>query len=290
MKELVIISGKGGTGKTLVASSFLSLYAKSVGADCDVDTPNLHLFMKPEINEEEHYYGPGIAVLNKSKCIACGKCMENLCRFHAIKNGNLPSFNPYYCRGCGLCGYICPADAISMEERICGQIYSGKSHDNMIVYGRLKPGHLGSGKMVVQVKNKAGNMAIKKGYNILITDASAGIGCKVIASLSGASMALIVTEPTLSAISDMIRTIELTEYFKIPVSVCINKCGVNYGNEKKIADYCSEKSIDLLQKLPMDENFYINKKGEIPVISSPESELSVKLNLLWKEIMERLSL
>jgi MinD superfamily P-loop ATPase len=285
MKELVIISGKGGTGKTLITASFSILKKDSVMADCDVDTPNLHLLLKPHIMSEEDYYGPKVAVLNKSKCIMCGKCMEkNLCRFHAIGKGEMPVFNSFYCRGCKVCTIVCPAGAITLEERRSGKIYKGYVEDMPVIYGQLSPGYLGSGKMVVQIKNIARNVALKEGKELIIIDSSAGLGCNVISALSNSDVALIVTEPTLSGISDLIRILDVTDYFQIPVSVCINKCGINRENEKKIADYCNEEGIKISGKLSFDMELAMNNKGQIPLISSPESNLSKELINLWHEV------
>lgn len=285
MKELVIISGKGGTGKTLLTASFSVLEKDSVIADCDVDTPNLHLLLKPDIISEEYYYGPKVAVLNKSKCIMCGKCMEkNLCRFHAIEEGEMPVFNSFYCRGCKVCTIVCPTCAITLEERRAGKIYKGHIEHMPVIYGQLLPGFLGSGKMVVQIKNMAKNIALKEDKDLVIIDSSAGLGCNVISSLSNADFALIVTEPTLSGISDLIRILDVTDYFQIPVSVCINKCGINRENEKKIVDYCNEQGIKVSGKLSFDRELAMNNKGEIPLISSPESKLSKEIINLWHEV------
>ena len=285
MKELVIISGKGGTGKTLITASFSVLKKDSVIADCDVDTPNLHLLLKPDIISEEDYFGPKVAVLNKSKCIKCGKCMEkSLCRFHAIEGGEMPVFNSFYCRGCKVCTIVCPTDAITLEERKAGKIYRGHVEHMPVIYGQLLPGYLGSGKMVVQIKNMAKNVALKENKDLVMIDGSAGLGCNVIAALSNADMALLITEPTMSGISDLIRILEVTDYFQIPVSVCINKCGINRENEKKIVDYCNEQGIRVSGKLSFDRELAVNNKGEIPLISSPESNLSEDIRNLWHEI------
>ncbi len=286
MKELVIISGKGGTGKTLITASFLALNKKALAADCDVDTPNLHLLLNPVIRDEENYYGPKIAVLNKSKCVMCGKCMEDgLCRFHAIEKGEVPVFNSFYCRGCKVCAYICPAGAITLEERVCGKIYEGETEYGKMVYGHLNPGQLGSGKMVVRIKNKIAELARDNMADLILVDSSAGMGCNVIASISGADFALIVTEPTLAGISDLKRIIELAEYFGIPFSVCINKCGINETNEKKIADFCQSKDIKLSGKLPFARDIALKKNGEIPVVVDPENEFSKEVKKLWDEIV-----
>ena len=287
MKEMVIISGKGGTGKTLITASFLALIEKALAADCDVDTPNLHLLLNPVITEEDKYYGPKIAVLNKSKCTACGKCMEEgICRFNAIKKGDMPIFNSFYCRGCKVCIYLCPENAITLEERVCGKIYTGEGKDRVLVYGQLNPGHLGSGKMVVQIRNKAIEIARATGKELILIDGAAGLGCTVISSLSHADCALLVTEPTLSAISDLARIAELVEYFQIPCAVCINKAGTNEKNERKIEGFCSEKGFKLAGKVPFDREFAIRNSGEIPVITNPDGILSKEIKNLWNSISE----
>jgi len=250
MKQLLILSGKGGTGKTTIASAFIKLSKAKAYADCDVDAPNLHLVMAqtatPVVTD---YFGLPNAVINQEKCIKCNLCKEN-CRFDAITNekGNY-SVNPFLCEGCSVCEYVCPAEAILMVPAKAGEL---KLYANSTVFStaQLKMGSGTSGKLVTEVKNQLKNRVLQEDF--VVIDGSPGIGCPVIASISGASMVLVVTEPTLSGISDMERIISTCKKFGTLTGVCINKYDVNLANTEKIEAYCQANEIPYLGRIPFD--------------------------------------
>jgi MinD superfamily P-loop ATPase len=249
MKQLLILSGKGGTGKTTIAGAFIKFADAKVFGDCDVDAPNLHLVMDnigtPSIVD---YYGLPKAKINQTLCTNCGLCKEK-CRFNAIEFVKVYSVNYYSCEGCGVCELICPANAITLEKDIAGklQLY----HENKVFStAELKMGHGTSGMLVSEVKKQMLNN--KKETEVVIIDGSPGIGCPVIASISGVDMVLIVSEPSLSGISDMKRIIKTCAKFKVRTLVCINKYDINLENTREIEDYCLNNNIMLVGKIPYD--------------------------------------
>lgn len=251
MKQLLILSGKGGTGKTTVASAFIKLSNAKAYADCDVDAPNLHLVMKqqsePKITD---YYGMPKAKINTDSCISCDKCRQN-CRFDAIKVNKEYHVDNFACEGCGVCEEICPVNAISLETVVSGELmlYNG---DIIFSTAKLKMGSGTSGMLVTEVKNQMKSQT--KNSEIAIIDGSPGIGCPVIASISGVDLVLIVTEPSISGISDMERIIETSKKFQTKVAVCINKYDTNIKNTEKIEQYCLENNIPFVGKIPFDSN------------------------------------
>ncbi|MCF7886853.1 MAG: ATP-binding protein [Candidatus Omnitrophica bacterium] len=251
MKEIVVISGKGGTGKTVVTAALASLAEGKVMADCDVDAADLHLLLRPKIKEEGKFRSGSTAVVDKNKCIACGKCRE-VCRFSAVS----PDFNinPISCEGCAFCSRVCPTGAIRMEENLSGQWFVSDTRYGPFVHARLGIAEENSGKLVALVKQKAKELAKEQKASFVIVDGSPGIGCPVIASLSGADCALVVTEPTLSGLADAKRVINVAKHFRIPVKLIINKYDLNLEVSKKIANYCKENDINILGKLPFDKS------------------------------------
>lgn len=254
MKQLLILSGKGGTGKTTVASAFIKLSNAKAYADCDVDAPNLHLVMKqqsePKITD---YYGMPKAKINTDICINCDKCRQN-CRFDAIKINKVNKeyyVDNFACEGCGVCEEICPVNAISLETVVSGELmlYNG---DIVFSTAKLKMGSGTSGMLVTEVKNQMKSQT--KNSGITIIDGSPGIGCPVIASISGVDLVLIVTEPSISGISDMERIIETSKKFQTKVAVCINKYDTNIKNTEKIEQYCLENNIPFVGIIPFDSS------------------------------------
>jgi MinD superfamily P-loop ATPase len=232
MKELVVISGKGGTGKTSITASFVSLNGTSVIADCDVDASDLPLVLSPGIKRLEQFKSGREAIIRKDDCIGCGTCKDK-CRFHAVReirrSGRESIFviDPLSCEGCGVCVKLCPQDAIDFPERICGEWMVSETRYGPMVHARLGIGAENSGKLVSIVRYEAHRIAEEQKLPWVIVDGPPGIACPVIASITGASMVLIVVEPTLSGVHDMERVITLTEHFKIPTLVCINKWELN---------------------------------------------------------------
>lgn len=253
MKELLILSGKGGTGKTTIAGAFIKLARAQAFADCDVDAPNLHLSMKlkdkPQIQE---FYGMDKAYIDQSKCISCGICKEN-CKFKAIdydEDKNKYTINPYGCEGCSVCQFLCPEDAISMEKDVAGQLIL-YDKEQIFSTAKLKMGSGNSGLLVSEVKKQI--KSTNRSIEFAIIDGSPGIGCPVIASITGVDMILLVAEPTISGISDLMRIIDTANHFKVAVVLTINKYDINEDLSKKIQAICREKEIDFVGKIPYDK-------------------------------------
>lgn len=249
MKKLLVLSGKGGTGKTTVAGAFIKLADAKGYADCDVDAPNLHLIMEqcsePIISD---YFGLPKGQINPTLCNQCGLCIK-YCRFDAIKNNNVYSIDTFACEGCGLCQVICPQKAVDLKPMISGKLKLFEN-DYLFSTAQLVAGSGNSGMLVTEVKKSL--LLSKRDIPLAIIDGSPGIGCPVIASISGVDMILLVTEPSLSGLNDMKRIIKTADSFKVPVSVCINKYDINIANSEIIEDFCRENNLFLSGKIPYD--------------------------------------
>lgn len=247
MKQLLILSGKGGTGKTTVSGAFIELSKSHAFADCDVDAPNLHLVVSQMTNPvKTDYYGFGKAVIDNSKCIHCRRC-EKACRFGAIQDG---AVGAYECEGCGVCVEICPVQAIILSDYSSGSLMLYKHEDKVFSTAQLRMGSGASGKLVTAVKKRLAKEA--PDAELAIIDGSPGIGCPVIASISGADMVLIVAEPTISGMHDMKRIIDTARHFGVSCAVCINKFDVNPDNTKEIENDCTDLRIPVIGKIPFD--------------------------------------
>lgn len=280
MKQLLILSGKGGTGKTTVASAFVEIGRIHAYADCDVDAPNLHLVVSqtsPPIKTD--YFGFGKAVIDSAKCINCGLCEQN-CAFGAIKNEKV---SIYECEGCGVCARICPANAIKLSDYSSGSLMLYKSENSVFSTAQLKMGSGASGKLVTAVKKQIPSM--EKDDEIVIIDGSPGIGCPVIASISGVDMALVVAEPTISGIHDMKRIIDTARHFNVVCAVCINKYDVNLDNTQKIEKYCSELEIPVIGKVPFDTEVVKAVNSCKSIACYPESKAAKALSKIWDEVI-----
>jgi MinD superfamily P-loop ATPase len=257
MKEIVIISGKGGTGKTSLTAAFAVLGGSDVVvADCDVDAADMHLLMNPDFDYTEDFYSGELAFIEQSDCIRCGKC-KDVCRFDAI-NVKLNRFiiDPLSCEGCGYCARICPAHCIRNKERLAGQWFiSNIKTGSIMVHARLGIGAENSGKLVAKVKNEAKEIALEERKDFILVDGSPGIGCPVVSSLSGASFVVLVTEPTVSGLHDLKRVYELVKKFNIKAGCIINKADINPVKCAEIAQYLAEEGIVHLADLPYDESF-----------------------------------
>ncbi len=252
MKSLVLISGKGGTGKTSITGALSVLFKNITVADCDVDAPDLHILLKPKIEEKEIFRGGKLAVIDNDKCCGCGRCRQ-VCSFGAVeKNFTVDRF---LCQGCGVCYWNCPENAVTMLRKESGESYISRIKNGRMVHALLEPGEENSGKLVTEVKKKAEAVAVGSGSGIILIDGPPGIGCPVIASLSGVDFALVVCEPTKSGIHDMKRVIDTAAYFGVPVKVLINKYDLNPENRKKIIKYLETEKIELLAKIPFSDKF-----------------------------------
>ncbi|NLC66020.1 MAG: 4Fe-4S binding protein [Clostridium sp.] len=251
MKQLLIISGKGGTGKTTIASSLIKLSKAKAFADCDVDAPNLHLIMREDAKvKKTDFYGLDMAKVYQDKCISCNLCKES-CRFDAISSEGGYSIDPFACEGCGVCQFVCPVDAIEMVPRVIGNLRLSKA-EHVFSTAELIMGSGNSGLLVTEVKKQLIENA--QDASLAIIDGSPGIGCPVIASISGVDMVLIVTEPTISGYSDMKRIIETSKGFPVKIGVCINKYDLHKDNTEKIESFCKKENLLFLGKIPYDES------------------------------------
>lgn len=249
MKQLLILSGKGGTGKTTIAGAFIALSKARAYADCDVDAPNLHLVMSQSTPAvRSRYYGLPKAEINQDLCVKCDLCRKN-CRFDAIDADVRYTVNEYACEGCGVCEKICPAGAITLKAAVAGELMLYVD-DAVFSTAQLKMGSGTSGMLVTEVKKQMKSAAVD--VEIAIIDGSPGIGCPVIASLSGVDMVLIVAEPSVSGISDMERIIRTTQKFQTQIAICINKYNTNFAKTKEIVSFCQDNSLSFVGKIPFD--------------------------------------
>ncbi len=251
MKEIVVISGKGGTGKTTITAALASLIQSKIMADCDVDAADLHLILNPEIKQQDDFFCGKTAYVRQKDCTQCGKCVE-VCQFSAISTDYL--VDPVSCEGCGVCVAFCPVDAIDFNENLSGQWFISNTRFGTLVHAKLGIAEENSGKLVTLVRKQAKQLAEKEKAEYIIVDGAPGVGCPVISSIGGAAAVLVVTEPTLSGLHDMERVVSLAaKYFKIPTFVCINKADLNAEIAEKIILFCDENEVLFAGSVPYDE-------------------------------------
>jgi MinD superfamily P-loop ATPase len=282
MKTITIISGKGGTGKTSLVGSFAALAKqKAVLVDADVDAANLSLIMKPTQIEKHDFRASKVAFVDSDLCSSCDLCRE-LCRFGAISD--LYVVDPVSCEGCAFCSYTCPQDAIHMVERVSGQWFVSATPYGTLVHARLGIAEENSGRLVTNIRNKAREIAALEDSRYLIIDGPPGIGCPVIASLSGVDAALVVTEPTVSGIHDLERVIAVCRHFGVPASVCINRADLAEEQAETIEEYCLQENIAMVGKIPYDRAFVEAMVKGIPVVKHANSALSERISAVWEAI------
>jgi MinD superfamily P-loop ATPase len=284
MKEIVVLSGKGGTGKTTIVASFAALAVNKVLCDCDVDAADLHLLLKPKAKETHEFRSGQTAVIDEKLCTRCGLCQE-LCRFEAIRGLKV---DPTACEGCGFCAHVCPEDAITMEENLAGHWYISDTKYGPLVHARLGIAQENSGKLVNVVRQNARSIAQKEGFEYIITDGPPGIGCPVISSLSGANMALLVTEPTLSGMHDLERVIGVCRHFGVPPLVCINKYDLNEENTRRIERYCLEQGLEVAASLPYDDIVTESLIHGVPVVEYSRNGVSHQIEIMWQKMHKSL--
>jgi len=287
MKQIVVISGKGGTGKTVMSGCFAVLARNAVLADVDVDASNLHLLLRPEI-QERHIFRSGLkARIDTKKCTACGICLP-FCRFNALsedKEGKAV-VESLSCEGCGLCYHICPEKAIEMETQVAGEWYISRTKYGPFVHARLGIAEENSGKLVTEVRKKARQLAETEGRNLVIMDGAPGIGCPVIASLTGTDLALIVTEPTPSGRHDMERIVGVARHFKIRTACCINKFDLNLENAEEIERWCLEESIPVAGKIPFDAAIPESVVHGVPYVEYTSNSSADDIRRMWSALLE----
>jgi len=283
MKQVAVISGKGGTGKSSLALAFASLAKNAVLADCDVDASNLHIILDPLILDTKEFMGMPIANIDKSKCTHCLKCFFK-CKFGAITKDIdvLESL----CEGCKVCLLVCPADAIQMEDKVSGYTYVSKTRLGPLVHAYLKPGAEASGKLVNEVRKNAIDLSLKENKDLIIIDGPPGIGCPVISTITGINLSIIVTEPSFSAIHDLERIIEVGKHFGVKSVVCINKSDINTENTSMIKDYCRKNNVPVVGELPYDPIVSMAIVSRKTLIELLDSEFSLKIIEIWEKIMD----
>ena len=284
MKEVVVLSGKGGTGKTSITGSFAALAKSKVLVDCDVDAADLHLILQPNVRKEHEFRSGQVAVIDPEKCIQCDLC-RSICRFEAIKDYRI---DPVSCEGCGFCSRVCPVEAIQMEECLAGHWFISDTRYGYLVHARLGTAQENSGKLVATVRKEARLIAERDELDYIVIDVPPGIGCPVISSLSGVNLAVLVTEPTLSGIHDLERVLEVCRHFEVPALVCINKYDINLENSQKIESYCHEKKIEVAARIPFDNAVTEAMIKGIPVVEFSHGQVSGEIGSLWNNICRRL--
>ena len=251
MKEILVLSGKGGTGKSTIALNLLKKFSSKAIADMDVDAPDMKIILEPEVTSSRNFYSNGTASINYSLCNACGECMK-LCRFDAVSYDaaeNKIKINPDSCEGCGLCKLACVRKAVKIEKQTAGKTFISKVHQDDFTHARLNPGAENSGKLVEEVKTSLKTGVLKNKPEYVIEDGAPGIGCPVISSLTGVSFVIIVTEPSLSGMHDFKRLKKLLDHFKLKYGVVINKADINNNITLEIERFCNKNSVTLLEKI-----------------------------------------
>jgi len=285
MKQIVIVSGKGGTGKTVIAGAFAALAGEKVMADCDVDAADLHLILDPEIKESHILKGGVTAFTHRELCEGCGVC-KTVCRFDAVRDDF--TIDPISCEGCGFCSFACPQNAIEMKTNISGELFISDTRFGPLVHARLGIAEENSGKLVSLVRQKAKEIAEEKNCQWVIIDGSPGIGCPVIASITGVDCAVIVIEPTLSGLHDAKRVLGVTEHFKVPVKIIINKYDLNHDMTKKIEHWFKDRNIPILGKVIFDEAVVKSIVEGKTIIEYSNNQVTETLRTIWGLLEEEL--
>lgn len=284
MREIVVVSGKGGTGKTSITAAFAQLSKKSVICDADVDAADLHLLLQPQILQATEFMGGGIAIIDTEKCVECGTCRE-LCRFDAISEDYM--VDDISCEGCGVCFDLCPERAIGFPIKKCGEWFRSTTKNGPMIHARLGIAEENSGKLVSLVRKQSRELAEEKGLNLILTDGPPGIGCPVIAAIGGATVLVMVVEPTLSGIHDMERLVELAAHFRVPGMVLVNKFDLNLEMTERIERTAKERNLELLGRIPFDPVFVkAMVEGKSVIEYAPESDVSKQIIEVWEKIIE----
>jgi MinD superfamily P-loop ATPase len=286
MKQLVVISGKGGTGKTVLTACFAVLADRKVMVDCDVDAADLHLLLHPANRERHEFKSSQVAGIDLARCSRCGLCID-LCRFDAIRQDFV--VDPISCEGCGLCSRICPVDAVAMEDRLSGEWFVSETRYGPFVHARLGIAEANSGKLVTLIRQAAKEMAEKDKMNYVIIDGPPGIGCPVIASLADTDLALIVTEPTVSGIHDLSRIIDLTRHFQIPAGVVINKFDLNIENSQEIAKLCGSNRIEIMGEIPFSAEVPRSLVKRVPFVEFARDPVADEITAVWNKVASALA-
>lgn len=285
MKEIVVLSGKGGTGKTTLVGSLAALAENKVLADCDVDAADLHLLLSPLERQKNEFWSGQVACIDPVLCTQCGLCQE-ICRFDAIKNFTV---DPVSCEGCRFCFLVCPDKAITMKDRMSGHWFVSDTRFGPLVHARLGIAQENSGKLVATVRQHAKKIAEEGGKDWILCDGPPGIGCPVISSLSGANMALLVTEPTLSGMHDLDRVLDVCKHFGIRAMVCINKYDLNEENAKQIEVECRKRGVEIAGKIPFDNIVTESIVLGIPLVEHSDGRVAQEIKNIWRTVSAALA-
>lgn len=291
MREVVVISGKGGTGKTSIVGAFAALARNVALADCDVDAPDLGLIVEPFMLRRESFSGGLQAGINVSKCTACGKCVD-VCRFGAISNDGPPNdrvrwtsrVDPIFCEGCGVCSHFCPAGAVTLTPVVNGEWFISNTRFGPMVHARLGVAQENSGKLVNVVRTQARKVAVEQNLDLILVDGPPGIGCPVIASITGVDIALVVTEPTLSGIHDLTRVLDLAEHFGIPTLLVINKWDLNRGISKELERLSQERSVKIAGRIPYDPDLTRAQIRKETIVEYSRGVAAAEIRRAWTEV------
>ncbi len=282
IRELVVVSGKGGTGKTSITAALATLAKNSVLCDADVDAADLHLLMAPTVRKKTDFMGGCQAEIRKDDCVECGRCRE-LCRFAAISEEYV--VDPIDCEGCGVCVDFCPEEAIDFPTKKCGEWFISDTRFGPMVHARLGIAEENSGKLVSLVRRETRELAEERGYDFILTDGPPGIGCPVIAAIGGATALLIIVEPTVSGLHDMQRVAELAAHFKVPGLVCVNKYDLNMQMTEKIEEFVLSHNMVVLGRIPFDPVFTKAMiEGQNILEHAPGSQAAASIRKIWGEI------
>ncbi|RJX34226.1 MAG: (4Fe-4S)-binding protein [Desulfarculus sp.] len=284
MPEVLVISGKGGTGKTSLTGAFAHLAQSKVICDLDVDAPDLHLLLRPRPRRTEEFYSGNLAVIAPERCTGCGECQAR-CRYGAVREKDgVYSIAPLGCEGCKVCVHFCPAQAIDFPVRHCGQWQVSDTRLGTLVHAQLFPGQENSGRLVALLRQQARELARAQGAELILSDGPPGIGCPVISSLSGTDLAVVVTEPTLSGIHDLERVAELCRHFRVPAAVIVNRYDLNLEHSQAIGRWCADNGLGLPARLPHDPAFTEAMVRQQTITEYKQSPLTDEIRRAWSQI------
>ena len=292
MKEMVVISGKGGTGKTSIVGSFAALAKNAVLADCDVDAADLHLLLVPDTKQTQDFVGGKLAAVVVEKCVGCGQCRE-VCNFDAVRldgRGNdivekTYLIDPVSCEGCGVCAHFCPVDAIEFGDAVNGQWFISETRFGAMVHARLGIAQENSGKLVSLIRKEAKHIAAERDNELIIVDGPPGIGCPVIASVTGADLVVAVTEPTLSGRHDLDRVVELTRHFGIPTVICVNKCDINDELTEEIRNSADKNNLKIVGEIPYNPAVTKAQVAGKSVVEYSNGSFKDHIISLWESVI-----
>lgn len=277
MKQILVISGKGGTGKTFFTGCLAVAVKNKVLVDCDVDAANLHLLLHPEVKESYEFIGGKLAQIDKTKCTKCGLCRES-CKFNAI--GEDFQVEEFSCEGCTICSYICPEEAIILRDRVSGQYFISETKYGTLIHAKLGIAQENSGKLVTKLRELATEIAKVKVFEYIIIDGPPGVGCPVMASMTGVDLVIAVTESTLSGMHDLVRVIELAKHFRLPLKVIINKFDLNPQMSEKIEEELNKTGVQLAGRIPFSEEILSSVKKGVPFLEYSQGQLAKEIESL----------